>query len=151
MSIHGLTWVLPGELAGMPMPACTAQDAVALRQRGVGALVNLTRRSWPERALAEAGLAYLWLPIADFRPPTPGQVDDFVRLCDAQVGAGRAVAVHCLAGRGRTGTMIACYLVHRGMAAAAAIERVRRARAQSVETREQERAVHRYEARRAGR
>lgn len=58
----------------------------------------------------------------------------------------QAVAVHCFHGRGRTGTILACYLVKtRGMAAKDAISYVRRERPWSVETRDQEETVYVYE------
>jgi atypical dual specificity phosphatase len=55
------------------------------------------------------------------------------------------VAVHCGGGLGRTGTLLACYLVSaEGLPADAAIARVRAARPGSVETEDQEQAVRRY-------
>ena len=53
-----------------------------------------------------------------------------------------AVGVHCAMGRGRTGTMLACYLVAaEGYSAEEAIAETRRRRKLSVETRTQEKAV----------
>ena len=58
----------------------------------------------------------------------------------------QAVAVHCFHGRGRTGTILACYLVKsRGMKAKDAITYVRRKRPLSVETKEQVETVFVYE------
>jgi len=54
--------------------------------------------------------------------------------------------VSCYAGIGRTGTVLACYLVHRGEEPAEAIIRVRRLRPGSIETPEQETAVRQYAA-----
>ena len=147
MTLHGFTWVLRGELAGMPIPSRSKDDAAALRAAGIGAVVNLTARDWPAEVLEGAGLHYLQLPIRDFAPPTPAQVDRFVEFCDSNIGAGRPVAVHCIAGRGRTGTMIACHLARRGMAAEQAIRLVRDALSGAIETPGQERAVHDYAAR----
>lgn len=57
----------------------------------------------------------------------------------------QAVAVHCALGFGRTGTMLACYLVkERGLAAGDAIAEVRRLRPGSIETYEQEKAVFQF-------
>ena len=50
-------------------------------------------------------------------------------------------------GRGRTGTMCACYFVHmQGQTADQAIGNIRRMRPGSIETSEQERLVHQYVA-----
>ncbi len=66
-------------------------------------------------------------------------------IADA-LAAGRRVAVHCAGGRGRTGTLLACYLVHQGLDPAAAIARVREVRPGAVETRAQVAAVEAYAA-----
>jgi atypical dual specificity phosphatase len=57
---------------------------------------------------------------------------------------GRPVAVHCASGLGRTGTLLAAFLVSQGATAEGAIERVRSVRPGSVETLEQEQAIHAY-------
>ena len=55
------------------------------------------------------------------------------------------MAVHCIRGMGRTGTMIACYLVKAyGMTGRTAINEVRRLRPGSIETKEQEQIVESY-------
>jgi atypical dual specificity phosphatase len=148
MALHAFSWVIPGELAGMARPDGTPDDVKALTSHGVGGLVNLTPWQWPAGLLQEGGLDYLHLAIPDFAPPEPGQVDAFVEFCDRHIQEGRAVAAHCLAGRGRTGTMAACYLVSRGMPPAQAVRRIRALRPGSIETWEQEQAVYEFAARR---
>ena len=58
------------------------------------------------------------------------------------------MAVHCGAGLGRAGTLLAAYLVSQGCDAEEAMARVRRARPGSIETIEQEQAVREYAERR---
>lgn len=53
--------------------------------------------------------------------------------------------MHCTLGFGRTGTMLACYLVkERGLCAGDAIAEIRRLRPGSIETYEQEKAVFQF-------
>ena len=60
------------------------------------------------------------------------------------IAAGRPVGVSCGAGLGRTGTMLACYLVSNGLDAEKAINEVRAKRPGSIETKAQSDAVHAY-------
>jgi len=54
------------------------------------------------------------------------------------------VVVHCAAGQGRTGTVLACALVHRGLSAEEAIRTVRRLRPPSIDTDSQEAFVRAF-------
>ena len=63
--------------------------------------------------------------------------------------AGMGVAVHCGAGLGRTGVIVACYFVAKEMSAKNAVARVRRLRPGSIETEEQEEAVNEFARRRS--
>jgi protein-tyrosine phosphatase len=72
-----------------------------------------------------------------------------VAVIDDALSRGVRVAVHCGAGLGRSGTLLAAYLVSQGAAPDAAIADVRAARPGSIETDEQEAAVHYFAHRRA--
>ena len=133
-------WLIPGELAGSARPL--SDDALAaLAAQGVRALVSLTEEPLPDAALRGHDLDAVHLPVADFAAPTEAQIAAAVAAIGRFVAAGRPVAVHCAAGLGRTGTILACALVSRGQDASAAIAAVRAARPGSIETPGQEAAV----------
>lgn len=62
----------------------------------------------------------------------------------ARISNGAHVSVHCAAGLGRTGTLVAQVLVAAGMSPDAAIRRVRAARPGAIETQAQEEAVRAF-------
>ncbi len=129
---------------GLPGMVDLTGDLAYLQEQGVEAVVSLTEIPLDEVALEDVGMAFLHLPTLDMTPPTQGDIGRFIWFAGARISEGRPVAVHCLAGRGRTGTMLACFLVHRGMPAQAAIDEIRQLRPGSIETLEQEEAVRAY-------
>lgn len=90
-------------------------------------------------------LKHVKIPIPDFCPPTQDQINQFIKTVEEANARNEGAVVHCLQGKGRTGTMIACYLIkHENMTAQEALQKVRRLRPGSVETREQEQAIEDY-------
>jgi atypical dual specificity phosphatase len=137
------SWLIPGKLAGSMGPVSRDQLRY-LKAQGVGALVRMEPRTVSGE---EVGLADMAEYVVDFSAPSLEQVGRIVAFIDAQLEGGVAVDVSCRAGMGRTGTVLACYLVHTGHTAEEAIGRVRRLRPGSVEAEGQEQAVYAYEAR----
>ncbi len=144
-------WVIPGKLAGMPFPflhpdrriiggkplEAADDDLPLLHQAGIRGVVSLVNNPSDAGPFRDAGFDFLCLPVPDGRPPTPEQVDEFVGFADRCHQAGQAVVVHCHAGLGRTGTMLAAFLIRKGASAAQAIDRVRAAEPAAIETRRQ--------------
>jgi atypical dual specificity phosphatase len=136
-----LTWIVRGQVAAMGMP--WPEDVERLVADGFAAIVSLTSR--PPEGLPRDDVRHLHLPIRDFQPPTQDQIAEACAFIDAAHAAGGPAVVHCGAGLGRTGTIIAAWLVTQGRAGDDAIDEVRRRRPGSVETPAQEHAVLTFE------
>ena len=130
-------WIVPGAVAAMARP--WPEDLPWLREVGVRAVLSLSERV-PE-GFPSQGLAHLHLPVRDFAPPTQEQLARAVEFIREALDSAKPCAVHCGAGRGRTGTVVAAWLVSRGLTASEAIAEVRRRRPGSVETEEHEESV----------
>lgn len=145
---YGFSWVDPPHLAALARP--DAEDLAWLRENGVQVLITLTEHPLPRQWVNDAGLMAVHIPVDDFTAPSERQLRLAIDTIDRAKRSGMGVAVHCAAGKGRTGTVLAAYLVTVGMTAAEAIRKVRELRPGSIETFEQEQAVSDWEKRQAG-
>lgn len=133
-----MTWILEDRLAASGM--ISTRDLPALADLRIRAVVSLTHRN-PFPGGSPDGLGHLHLPVLDMTAPTRETIDRAVAFLAGKIGAGEAVLVHCAAGYGRTGTIVACYLASIGLSADEAVAAVRSARPGSIETFEQEQCV----------
>jgi atypical dual specificity phosphatase len=133
-------WLFPGRLLACAFP--WGPDGLArLAERGINIVVNLHEHGHDPCRLARSGLTEIHLPVPDMTAPTPDQLARGVRAIRGALAAEHCVAVHCAAGLGRTGTLLACYLVSLGLTPDDAIQQVRTVRPGSIETAEQEAAI----------
>jgi len=144
---NGFTWVEKPHLAAMARPS-DAADLAWLRKQGIELLVSLTeerpRRDW----VNDAGLLVMHVPIEDMEAPTQEQLDRCISAIERANSHGMGVAIHCGAGLGRTGVILAAYFVTKGLSAQNAIGKVRRMRPGSIETDEQSEAIVEFARRR---
>ncbi|MBT3880597.1 MAG: hypothetical protein HON76_02465 [Candidatus Scalindua sp.] len=143
--IRNFSWLIEDEIAGMAKPSSSEYDFEFLKDKGFDAIVTLTENPLSKTLAEEFGFTVKHIPIRDFEAPTLEQIEDFVTFAKKVRSEGKKLVVHCEAGIGRTGTILACYLVSKGYNAADAVEEVRTKRPGSLETSEQEDAVLMYE------
>ena len=141
---NAFDWLVPGQLAACVNPGVSSSAAAALKEHGVRVLINLHEMPDSPDLLADLGAETLHLPVADYHTPSLEQLELGVTAIRDGLARGVPVAVHCAAGLGRSGTLLAAYLVSQGSEPETAIENVRAVRPGSVETLEQEQIVYAY-------
>lgn len=162
--MRGFYWLIEDALAGCARPGGTRRsditgedegaraaldsDLAWLREQGIGAVLSMTETPLAADALARRGLDSLHLPVVDMTAPTPEQFDHALRFIDWQRVRGMPVVVHCKMGQGRTGVVLAAYLVRAGATPAQALARVRGVCPGAVSSPEQERALDAFALRR---
>jgi atypical dual specificity phosphatase len=134
-------WVVEGKLAGSGMPVTKAEFDWA-KSQGISAIVTVREGPLPEEWV-NGSLGYLHLQVDDFAAPEIEDIERAVEFIDAQAGP---VMVHCAAGKGRTGVILAAYLIKKqGLAAQEAIDKIRAMRPGSIQSDVQEWAIEMYE------
>lgn len=163
--MRGFYWLIEDALAGCARPGGSATrrastletdgalaaldaDLAWLREQGIGAVLSLTETPLDSATLERYELESLHVPIDDMTAPAPEQFDRALRFIDWQRVRGKRVVVHCKMGQGRTGVILAAYLVRLGAPPAEALARVRTVCPGAVGVAEQEHALDAFATRR---
>ncbi len=141
------SWIERPHLAALARPE--SEDELAwLRAQGIQVLLSLTEDPPNETDVSGAGLLLYHVPVPDMTAPTQEELDRCVSAIRKGKDTGMGVAVHCGAGAGRTGVVLACYFVEQGDNAEDAIRKIRTLRPGSIETDDQLEAVRAFARRR---
>lgn len=146
---RGFHWVVPGKLAGCPAPGVSAPidyDLKLLARTGITRLITLTETDLDQEALLRARLSNLHMPIFDREAPSIGQTHMLLVRMQRMIDAGETLAVHCKAGLGRTGTILAAWMIREGgLSAKNSMERLRRIERGYIQSESQENFLLEYE------
>ena len=124
----------------------TEGELRAVKEEGIRAIVSLTGTPLPPGVVRELGFEYKHSHISDFQAASLEQLNEIIRFIDEKIAQSKPVMVHCGEGKGRTGSILAAYLVSHGLGADEAIRLVREKRPGSIESTEQEEAIRSFEA-----
>ncbi|KAL5016950.1 hypothetical protein ScPMuIL_006539 [Solemya velum] len=113
-------WLLPNKFLAFcgPHPKTKIENGYPLhapeayfpyfRKHNVTTIVRLNKKIYDARRFTDAGFDHHDLFFIDGSVPSDSIVRQFIDLCENADGA---IAVHCKAGLGRTGTLIGCHMM----------------------------------------
>ncbi|THV02514.1 ATP dependent DNA ligase [Dendrothele bispora CBS 962.96] len=147
-------WLIPFRIALMSTPK-TQDDIDLLSTIGIKTVLTLTEEEpLPESWFNNKPTKNVFLPVPNYYPPSVEQMDFVMRLISD--GSNLPILIHCGGGKGRAGTVAACYLTacgfgtpsfyrdHPALSAPEAISVLRSIRPGSIETRHQEEFVSKW-------
>lgn len=117
-----LNWLVEGKFAAFagPHAASTVESTTGyqhltpehyvpyFQHRNVTLVIRLNKKYYDSRSFSNYGIDHMELYFLDGSNPPDHILDTFLRRCEQTPGA---VAVHCKAGLGRTGSCIGCYMM----------------------------------------
>jgi cell division cycle 14 len=116
-----MSWIVPGKLLAFSGPLAkrkelasgkftmTPEDYIApFKALNVQCVVRFNNKCYDRRSFLNGGVAHVDMFYEDGANPTEAILQQFLALAETQAGA---IAVHCKAGLGRTGTNICAYMV----------------------------------------
>jgi protein-tyrosine phosphatase len=145
-AIQNAYWVIPQKVMAGPYPAARYNDAQTRQQlewlinQGITHIIDLTSASESTpyenifyQICIQHGFSGTWqrFAITDFGLPSQSMMIALLDQMDQVIAAGSVVYIHCQAGLGRTGTVVGCYLVHHGVSAEQALQKIQELRKQT--------------------
>ena len=137
------SWLIEGKLAGSAIQ--TSIDEIQwIIDQGVKSIVTVREEPLDNEWIKDVN--YLHVPSNDMGVPEFVDLVSAVDFIRGRITNNEPVMVHCLAGLGRTGTILASYLVkYQKMSADEATKKVREERPGSIQSYPQEEIIFQFE------
>jgi atypical dual specificity phosphatase len=137
------SWIIPGKLAGTGLPV-THEEFEWIMKQGIKTIVTVREVPLPS-SWVHGIVDYSHLKVEDYGSPNIEELRETVAFIQRQISDGKPVVVHCAAGKGRTGEVLAAYLMmSEKLTAREAIAELRKLRPGSVQSEAQEQALQMY-------
>ena len=137
------SWLIENKLAGSAIPT-TIDEVKWVIEQGIKSIVTV--REEPLDAEWVKDINYLHIMSNDMGVPEYNDLLAAVDFIHRRITNKEPVMVHCLAGLGRTGTILASYLIkYQNMSADEAMKKVREQRPGSIQSYPQEEIIFRFE------
>ena len=137
-----MNWIIPGKFLAFSSPSSQPHDSEGYRtytpedyspifkKWNINLVVRLNKITYDKKQFEKNKIRHMDLYFIDGSTPSEEIIEAFLEASEKEKGA---VAVHCKAGLGRTGTLIACYAMkHFKFPAAAFIGYIRICRPGSI-------------------
>jgi protein-tyrosine phosphatase len=136
-------WVIPNRFCAGEHPSMGSVDATKLKLRwlmelGINTILDLTENgeadvdyptiTFNEASILNIQMAYRRFAIPDWCTPSQHTMINILDEIDQFLYYGKNIYLHCQGGKGRTGTVVGCYLVRHGTPAVSVLDKIQELR-----------------------
>ena len=160
---RNFSWVIPGVLAGISIPKKKGEFK-AFVFMGIRLIVSVLEEETLDQEMIQKANSFIphgeklnniHYNVKNYNPPKMSDLVEIIESMERTIQNGGGVIVHCGGGKGRAGTVLACYVLKNGldghhvrtipkMSASEAIAKIRELRPGSIETKVQENFIREY-------
>merc|ERR1712111_309160 len=123
---RNFSWIIPGAIAGCAVPQ-SEFEIISLVRNGITLLVTLSEEQLPHSSVQSIkDLNHKIISWKEFEDISTSELESILNCIEKEISSGGKVAIHCRMRRGRTGTLLAAFIMkHNKITANKAISYVR--------------------------